>query len=116
MLRGDWIFKKIIKILIPPLLATIVCLGYYLQMLDYSNNVAKAETAIADAFFYKQGLKDLLKIISRNIVSVAGTEQTIIVTIGIVWFVILIACVKGRVFDKMGKLHNGALALGYALI
>lgn len=105
-------FKKIIKILIPPLLATIVCLGYYLQMLDYSNNVAKAETAIADAFFYKQGLKDLLKIISRNIVSVAGTEQTIIVTIGIVWFVILIACVKGRVFDKMGKLHKWCFGFG----
>lgn len=105
-------FKKILKVCVAPLIATAVCFGYYWQTLEYANTVAGAETSIADAFFYKQGLRDVFQIISRNILSVEGTEQTCIATIGIIWAVIFLVCVKERVYSKMNKFYKCCYMFG----
>lgn len=105
--------KESLSFLKYPIIAGIICIPYYIQVLIYVKEVVQSPMTFADAIYYQFKLTDSINVVSNfSITSSSGIEQLWAISIGYIACFVLAAGIRDKVFDKMERIEKWTCFLG----
>lgn len=106
--------RKSISFLTYPAIAGLICLPYYVQVLQYVKKFVQSSMTFSDAVFYRLSLSDLLNVLSNySLLSSSQIEQLWSISFGFIACVAIILGIKDRVFDRMEHMERWVCGFGF---